>query len=251
MRLAVISDVHGNLAALEAVVADIRRRGADLIVNLGDCTSGPLWPKETCDHLRDMTIPTVRGNHDRVVGEDDARQMGLSDRFAFDRLSKDQRRWLSALPTTLELEPGLGLFHAMPCSDASYLLETVVDERLVLASGADISARLESFQGRIALCGHSHQPRAVRLPSGVLVVNPGSVGCPAYEDDSPPHVSETGSPHARYAMVTVQDAKHPAIDLIAVEYDWESAAEVAARNGRPSWAHALRTGYAGRGLRKD
>jgi predicted phosphodiesterase len=249
MKLAVISDVHGNLAALEAVVADIRRRGADLVVNLGDCVSGPLWPKETCDYLRDMDIPTVRGNHDRAVGQDEQRHLGLSDRFAIDRLSPDQRRWLGALPTTLEVEPGVVLFHATPHNDVSYLLDEIVEERLVLASAAVISGRLKSFQGRIALCGHSHQPRAIRLPSGVLVVNPGSVGCPAYEDDSPPHVSETGSPHARYAMVIINDARSPAIELIAIEYDWDSAAEVAARNGRPSWAHALRTGYAGRGLR--
>jgi predicted phosphodiesterase len=249
MKLAVISDVHGNVAALEAVIADIRRRGADLIVNLGDCVSGPLWPKETCDYLRDLNIPTVRGNHDRIVGQDEPGDLGPSDRFAFDRLSPEERRWLGALPTTLEIEPGLVLFHATPHDDLSYLLEEVIGERLVLASPAEISSRLKSFEGRIALCGHSHQPRIVRLPSGMLVINPGSVGCPAYEDDRPPHVSETGSPHARYAMITTREASPPEIDLIAVEYDWESAAEIAARNGRPSWAHALRTGYAGRGLR--
>jgi predicted phosphodiesterase len=242
-KLAVISDVHGNLAALEAVCADIRARGADHLINLGDCVSGPLWPKETCDYLQRMDIPTVRGNHDRAVGEGEPSQLGASDRFAFECLTQDQRDWLGALPATLEAGPGLAMFHATPHDDTSYLLEEVVGGRLVLASSAEISARLAPFDGRLAFCGHSHQPRAVRLPSGVLVVNPGSVGCPAYSDDRPPHVSETGSPHARYAMVTIR-GQSTVIELVAVEYDWESAAAVAARNGRPSWSYALRTGYA-------
>ncbi len=55
---------------------------------------------------------------------------------------------------------------------------------------------------RVVLCGHSHRPELIRLPDGVLLLNPGSVGCPAYDDPSaPPHVSEAGSPHARYALL--------------------------------------------------
>lgn len=65
MRLAVIADVHGNLIALETVLADIARRGSDLIVNLGDCVTSPLWPRETYELLEDRAMPTVRGNHDR------------------------------------------------------------------------------------------------------------------------------------------------------------------------------------------
>ena len=63
MRLAVISDVHGNLRALEAVLADIGTRGVDLTVNLGDCVTSPLWPKETFEALQVLALPTVRGNH--------------------------------------------------------------------------------------------------------------------------------------------------------------------------------------------
>jgi predicted phosphodiesterase len=64
MRLAVISDVHGNLPALEAVVADIKKRQVDSTVNLGDCVTSPLWPKETFEALQSLGLPTVRGNHD-------------------------------------------------------------------------------------------------------------------------------------------------------------------------------------------
>ncbi len=69
MRLAVIADIHGNLLALDAVLADIAARGVDLTVNLGDCVSGPLWPAETAARLMALGLPTVRGNHDRWVIE--------------------------------------------------------------------------------------------------------------------------------------------------------------------------------------
>src|SRR6266545_2589430 len=92
MRIAVLADIHGNISALEAVLADIRGRSADLIVNLGDCVSGPLWPRETFERLEQLGAPTVRGNHDRQVAILDPAQMGASDRFAFSELSDAQRK---------------------------------------------------------------------------------------------------------------------------------------------------------------
>ncbi|MER9595048.1 metallophosphoesterase [Mesorhizobium sp. M0244] len=71
MRIAVLADIHGNVLALDAVLDDLRRRGgADLIVNLGDCVSGPLWPRETMERREALELPTVRGNHDRRVARD-------------------------------------------------------------------------------------------------------------------------------------------------------------------------------------
>ena len=69
MRLAVISDIHGNLRALEAVLADIKGRAVDATVNLGDLAAGPLWPRETVELLDTLGLPTVRGNHDRWMGD--------------------------------------------------------------------------------------------------------------------------------------------------------------------------------------
>jgi predicted phosphodiesterase len=86
MRLAVISDVHGNLAALEAVRADIKSRGVDFTINLGDCFTSPLWPKETFEALQSLSLPTVRGNHDRwieVFPEDRLSSAGKFARNAF------------------------------------------------------------------------------------------------------------------------------------------------------------------------
>ena len=65
LRIAAISDIHGNLPALEAVLADIARRGADLVVNCGDILSGPLWPAETAERLMALNLPTIAGNHER------------------------------------------------------------------------------------------------------------------------------------------------------------------------------------------
>ena len=77
MRIAVIADIHGNILALEAVLADLARRGgADRVVNLGDCVSGPLWPRETMERLEALGWPTVRGNHDRRVALDPLTRWG-------------------------------------------------------------------------------------------------------------------------------------------------------------------------------
>lgn len=65
MKFAAIADIHGNLLALEAVLADIAQRGIFKIVNLGDLLSGALWPAETADRLQSLNLPTVSGNHER------------------------------------------------------------------------------------------------------------------------------------------------------------------------------------------
>ena len=67
MRIAAVSDIHGNLFALDAVLADIERRAVDLIVNLGDIVSGPLLPSGTAQRLMALRLPTIRGNHERQV----------------------------------------------------------------------------------------------------------------------------------------------------------------------------------------
>jgi putative phosphoesterase len=243
MRLAVIADMHGNLPALEAVLADIARRGVDRIVDLGDCVSGPLWPRETCALLMARGFPTVRGNHDRWVATLDPADMYPSDRYAFGELDEAQRRWLGDLPATLRLDSDILAVHGRPDDDNNYLLEDIEQGRLVRAAADTIARRLGPTDATLVLCGHSHQQHMIRLPNGPLVLNPGSVGLPAYRDpEGVAHVSEAASPHARYALIST-DAGAMTIDLVALDYDHASAAKRAAANGSPSWAHALETGF--------
>lgn len=106
----------------------------------------------------------------------------------------------------------------------------------------EILARLGDIDAKVILCGHTHVARIVTTSDGRLIVNPGSVGLPAYEYDLPyPHVVESGSPHARYAIISSRSGAWSA-EIILVEYDWEQAARTAEINGRPDWARALRTG---------
>jgi len=99
MKIAVISDIHGNVAALDAVLADAATRQVDQIVNLGDICSGGLFPRETADRLMPLRLPTIRGNHERQISDQPRERMGLSDRHAFDHLSAEHLAWLAALPT--------------------------------------------------------------------------------------------------------------------------------------------------------
>ena len=253
MRIAVIADIHGNRPALDAVLADLAARGgAALVVDLGDGVSGPLWPAETLARLRDLDAVTVRGNHDRAVAAGPPDRLGPSDRFAWDALTPAERSGLGALPATAEPVPGLLACHGTPADDETYLLDHVAGGRLAASDPAAIAAALRpaaalgrvSRATRVVLCGHSHRPAVVALPGGPLVLNPGSVGCPAYRDPSgPAHVSEAGAPHARYALLDLPPEGPASVALLAVSYAWEEAARRAEANGRPDWARALRTGF--------
>ena len=251
--LAFVADIHGNLPALEAVVDDIARRGVERIVNLGDLVSGPLWPRETAAFLMRQSWVTVAGNHDRMVSRDDPATHGPSDRHAYERLTSDQLAWLAALPATAEIDDGrVFLCHGTPASDTAYLIDTVEHGRLRGATPDEVAGRIGGVTAHVAACGHSHAPRLLANEAGQLFVNPGAVGVQAYTDrEEPEHVSETGSPLARYALLERRAANDGggnlqwAVTFVVVPYDHLRASAEAARNGRPDWAFALRTGYAG------
>lgn len=243
MRLGVIADIHGNVAALEAVLAALRHRGVAQVVNLGDLVSGPLWPAETLALLRDAGIASLRGNHDRWVAEGGG---GASDLFARDALTAGDCAALGALPMHLRPLPGVLAFHARPADDDAYLLEDVARGRMVPAPVADVAARLGPTAETLILCAHSHQAAIRQLPDGRVVVNPGSVGMPAYEDPTPPaHLCETGAPHARFAVLEVEEGQLLAAELVAIAYDHQAAVARALANGSAKWARWLATGEAG------
>ncbi|MCP4590511.1 MAG: metallophosphoesterase family protein [bacterium] len=244
-QVAVISDVHGNRWALEEVLKDIRRRGVQTIVNLGDSFYGPLAPAGTAEILLPLHLPTVRGNEDRLVVEASS-PSACSPTLSFVRedLTQEHLDWLVALPLTLTVPPNLWMGHGSPEHDDEYLLQVVGDDGVYHRSADAVMARTASIDQPVVLCGHDHVPRTLRLPSGVLVVNPGSVGLPAYADDAPrPHVMETGTPHARYSLLRRCDHGWRTENL-AIAYDWDAAASTALEHDRPDWAGWLRSGRA-------
>jgi putative phosphoesterase len=244
MRIAVLADIHGNLRALEAVQADLRKQSPDLVVNLGDHLSGPLQAADTADALMTTNYLHIRGNHDRQLVDRPVETMGASDQAAYSQLTRMHRAWLQSLPATYEIGPDILLCHGSPHDDLEYLLEEVRAEGVYLASAGLIRERLGTVGAKLVLCGHSHIPRAVSIGDGVQIVNPGSVGLPAYDDDRPAHhCMETGSPHARYALLD-REAAGWRVSFVAIEYDWNAASEDARQADRPDWAHALATGYA-------
>ena len=243
-RIAVMADVHGNTWALDAVLADIKRREITQVVNLGDCVYGSLDPAGTLDRLIDASIISIAGNQDRELFDESEQVRSSRDhQFVTGQLSAVQLAWLEQLPPT-QVVGDIFLCHGTPASDMTYLLEHVTEHGVFLHASATIIAELNDVRQPVVVCGHSHVPRTVWLPDGRLVVNPGSVGIPAYHDDLPfPHVMEAGSPHARYAVLTRQLGGW-AVEHIALPYQWSVAADVARRNGRPDRARWIETGRA-------
>jgi len=243
MKFGVVSDIHGNLPALRAVVADAG--AVDAWLNLGDILSSPLWPAETADWLMPRGWFTMAGNHERQLLTQALPRMSRTDRHTAELLQPAHRAWLAALPPMLRPMPGLLCVHGTPTSDLVYLLETVTPTGLREAAPPEAAERLGTPDASLVLCGHSHVPRDV-LVNGVRVVNPGSVGLQAYDDSHPyDHVVENGSPHARYAWVESTPTGWQ-VTQRQVAYDWEAAAVQAERHGRGDWADALRTGRVAR-----
>lgn len=249
MRIAIISDIHSNLSALRAVLAQIKTIGADLVVNLGDVVSGPLEPAGVIDELAGFDVLTISGNHDRYLVEaadKGAAPKGTSDLFAFERLGSDHFDWLRNLSKGATVaDDNVLLCHGSPQSDVSYLLEEVGPEGVVLANEQHINQQMGgTISHQVVLCGHTHLPRAVSMQCGALVVNPGSVGMQAYGDLQPfSHKLETGSPHARYAWIE-RMGKQWHVNFGCVAYDWDGASQLARRHGRDDWARRLLTGRA-------
>ena len=242
-RIAVVSDIHGNHHALAAVLADIDRRGIERIVNLGDSLYGPLDPRRTVEMLLEREMTTVRGNEDRILCDESA-VGNPTVRYCRAMLSDRHLAWLESRPVAAVIEGEIVCFHASPTNDTEYLLWEVTPEGAVERSPEEIARRLGAWPGMVVLCGHDHVPRTLRLPGGELLVDPGSVGCPAYDDGTPhPHVMESGSPAARYAALR-RERGNWGVEQVSVRYDYEAAARLAERNGRGDWAAWLRTGLA-------
>ncbi|KAF0166282.1 MAG: metallophosphoesterase [Rhodocyclaceae bacterium] len=243
MRIAVVSDIHGNLAALQAVVEDFGRRGVDAVFNLGDSLSGPLLPRETAQFLMAQDWAHLGGNHERQVLNLNPQTCDPSDAYTRGQLGAAELDWIALLKPFHRYSEEIFLCHGTPDHDAEYFLESVEPGRLRAATQEEVGQRLGAISAAVVVCGHTHVPRLMRSARGQMLVNPGSVGQPAWDDDQPCyHAVENGAPDARYAIIEKQDSRWSA-QLIAVSYDHEAMAALARRNGRPDWEYLLRTGY--------
>jgi putative phosphoesterase len=207
MRVAALYDVHGNLPALEAVLAEGDLAAADLVLVGGDTVTGP-FPRETLAALRELgeRVAFVRGNCDRLPGE-----------FAASRLPSDELAFLAQLPTTISLDVddlGATLFcHGSPRSDEEILTPLTPVERL--------GPILAGVREEVVVHGHTHV-RYDRIVGERRVVDPGSVGMP-YEDE----------PGAYWALFG------PDVELRCTQYDLEAAVERIATSDYPdaeAWA---------------
>jgi putative phosphoesterase len=217
VRVAALYDIHGNLPALEAVIAEVDEARADLVLVGGDVVTGP-FPSETLERLGRLGDRAyfIRGNADRVLVEDVGEPTGPSpwpERQAWTRaqLTDEQRRLLATLAHTAAMEVGgLGevLFcHGSPRSDEEIITRVTSPERL--------SEIMSGVGQRVVVCGHTHV-QFDRMIGGVRLVNAGSVGMP-YEDE----------PGAYWALLG------PDVELRRTEYDLERAAAAIRASGFP------------------
>ena len=245
MRVALVSDIHGNLWALDAVLDHIAGQHVDAIWNLGDILSGPLLPAETADRLMALDLLTIRGNHERQLLACADRPGSLSDTHGYRHTTERHRDWLRGLPATAAPRPDILLCHGTPTDDRAPLAETqVAGAGLRLATAEECASRLDPSL-RLVVCGHTHIPRVLQATPTCTVVNPGSVGLQGYDEqiDGVTYYRDNGTPLASYAIVEEVAGTWQAT-LFRIPYDCHAAADLAAQNGRPEWAHALRTGYA-------
>ena len=209
MRVAAISDIHGNLPALEAVLADIEREGVDGIVVAGDTVSGP-WPAEVFDLLDAAGAQVVHGNADRT--EEVERFSAEQASWNVERLGSHRIAEVVAWPLTLELEvDGLGsvlVCHSTPVADTPIYTRITPDEELVTLLGP--------IDQDVLLSGHTHMQYDRTLSSGLRVVNPGSVGMP-YE----------GARGAYWALLG------PGVEFRRSEYDVEACIAAIEGTGAP------------------
>jgi putative phosphoesterase len=210
VRVAAISDIHGNLPALEAVVADLEHEAVDRVVVAGDTVSGP-WPVEVLDTIVGLGAAVVRGNADRhVVERDDG--FGQLAPWCADRLGEERLATVASWPLALELHvDGLGtvlVCHSTPLSDDPIYTRLTPEQELIELLG--------ELDADVVLCGHTHMQYDRALSNGLRVVNPGSVGMP-YE----------GAPGAYWALLA------PAVELRKTVYDTAAAAEAIRALGAP------------------
>jgi putative phosphoesterase len=234
MRIAIVSDIHGNLTAFEAVLADLRQTSPDLILQGGDLPHGGSAPAEIVDRIRDLGWPGVAGNTDEMLWKPESLKQFASGRPQLatmwtaieetavatrETLGPERIEWLSNLPLILTEGP-LALVHASPDSTWTSPTQTATDAELE-ACYAPLGKSMVAF-------GHIHHSFIRTLPSGLTVINTGSVS-----------LSYDGDPRAAYLLL---DDGKPSIRRVEYDVDQEIQALLASRIPYADWiARTLRS----------
>lgn len=266
MRIALFSDIHANLPALEAVLADINHRQPDAIYCLGDLVGYNAWPNEVINTIRRRGIPCIAGNYDYGIGRsssdcgcayktDEEKAMGaVSIRYTNEQVGPNERAYLRTLPAHIRLEfqmqndpehlwaqhqpLSLLLVHGSPRRINEYLFEDRGDRSL--------GRVLEGANTDIMCFGHTHKPyyKAIRTetegePYVRHAINIGSVGKP-----------KDGDPRACYLMLTIGETAKPgspggiSVEFIRVAYEIERAALAVFQTELPNaYGEMLRKAY--------
>ncbi|WP_254532199.1 metallophosphoesterase family protein [Natrinema gelatinilyticum] len=211
MKVGLISDVHGNRVALEAVLEEMPP--VEEVLCAGDVVGYNPWPADCVDALREWDVPTVMGNHDAAVVEGAAFRFNGMARAGVEHaktcLSDEQLEWVASLPTErLECDGRVKLVHGHPDDPERYTRYTYP---------RDFSSRLLGDEDVLVL-GHTHVQGVERFADGI-VVNPGSVGQP-----------RDGDPRAGYAVV---DLEAMTVETRRVEYDIEAVQAAVDEAGLP------------------
>jgi predicted phosphodiesterase len=249
MRYALISDIHSNLPALRAVLADIdAHKNIDATYHLGDLTGYAPWPNEVVALLREREIPGIAGNYDSTVATDykhcgckadsphEEELSHLSYEWTRSHVTPETKKYLASLPFRIDIRPFGGhvsgptitLIHGNQTLNTVYVTEDRPDSFLEKMA-RDIGARAGD-----AICfGHTHRPWQ-RLVGGVQLINTGSVGRP-----------KDGDWRACYVLLTMEPAGTH-IEFVRVPYEVDEAADAIRVSDLPTeFAEILKSGGAG------
>lgn len=234
MKYAILSDVHANLPALEAVLESIdRRTDVDAVYHLGDLVGYAPWPNEVAALLRERGVAGVAGNYDSTTAtgyahcgcryEDPAQEALSHESYAWtrDHVTEETRRWLASLPFRIDLRPAGGhaagpkatLVHGAPTLNTLYWTEDRSDDFC-----RKMAARADLSEGDAILFGHTHLPWS-REVDGILFVNTGSVGRPKDGDRRAGYVLLSADEGAAGDSAAGWRAEH-----VRVPYDVERSA---------------------------
>lgn len=233
MRIAVISDIHSNLYALEAGLSDIERKNIDLILCAGDLVGYHTRPNEIIEIIKKSEIICVKGNHDKIISENSIVDISNLEGKEFNKFSirnygiettiNENKQFLKNLleETTLEIENiKIKLVHGSPNSITEYLKENSKEAELVM----------KELKEDILICGHTHQAY-FKSYGEKLLINAGSVGKP-----------KKGTPNPEYVILEIKEG----IINVSIEnfiYDYEKMAKEIENSKLPkNLAIALRKG---------